>query len=266
MPKKKKNKNKNNNHNKLHYPVYYINLNRSTDRREYIEKQMQNNSISYTRIEAVDKLNITNNKIGKVDEFNYNNKCIYINEKNCPGQLGCIFSHFKTYITALKTNPDLEAIVVFEDDISLDYMKTWETSIKEIVQKAPDGWNTIQLHNLNPDLIVQLNDSNLNLYEKPYNVFEPEVYQFYGTGAYCISKKGMETLLKKYYIDNTIILEGNYNVADGLLYSLPQSYIYTKPLFYTNDEVFGSNIYDTTNEQGYKSTKLIKEILTKKKN
>ena len=256
----KKKKNKSNNHNKLHFPVYYINLDRCTDRKDFLEKQFQNNSISYTRISAVDKINIHNNRSGQVDEFKYLNKCLYINEKHCPGQLGCILSHFKTYITALK-NPDVEAIIVFEDDISLDYIKTWQTSIKDIVDNAPDGWNTIQLHNLNPDVIVQLNTLNIDLYEKPYDVFGSEVYKFYGTGAYCISKKGMQTLLDKYYIDGTIVLEGNYNVADGLLYSLPQSYIYTKPLFYTNDEIFGSNIYDTKNEIGSESTKIIKTLL-----
>lgn len=264
--KKKKNKNKNNNHNKLYYPVYYINLDRCNDRRKYMDEQLQKNSISYTRISAVDKKNIKNIKEGTVDGYNYVNNCIRINNNTCSGQLGCLFSHFKTYMQALKTNA--EAILVFEDDLALDFINKWQITIKDIVDKAPKGWNTIQLHTLNSSFIQQLDNLNKDLYEKPYDNFDQHVYMFYGTGAYCISREGMTNILNKYYNEetNTFTLEGLYNVADGLLYSLPKSYIYTKPLFYTNDEVFGSNIYNTQNQHGSYSTKIIKRMYTSDKN
>lgn len=247
-----------NSHNKLYYPVYYINLDRSTDRKEYMENQMKQYNISFNRISAIDKLNITNNILGKVDRFGYINKCLNINEQLCSGQLGCIMSHFKTYYEALQKEEEI--IIVFEDDISLDYMDNWSLSIKDIVESAPIGWNTIQLHTLNPLIITGLNKLDEKLYEKPHDAFGSDVYMYYGTGAYCISKNGMQALINKFCRNNTIILEGKYNVADGLLYSLPQSYIYTKPLFYTNEQ-FISNIYDVQNKIGDISTKIIKHIL-----
>ena len=90
------------------HTCYYINLDRSKDRRQYMEKTFSN----LHRIEGVDGRNL---KIEK----SILKKC-----KMNVFQIGCLHSHFKAIKTAYD-NGDEEALIM-EDDIYIDFIDKWK--------------------------------------------------------------------------------------------------------------------------------------------
>ena len=236
------NENKSNNEKKMNpkipYPIYYVNLDRSNDRKKYMEESFSNHGIeNYKRISAIDGKHLTNLKGGVLNGIKFINKCMNLGTF-C--QVAVCLSHIKAILQAY--NDGVEYAVIMEDDIVLDLMPKWELSISDIINHCPN-MNIIQLFTSSLPIYNQLLQSNALLHKKPRGV--NNIY-FYGAVCYIISRKGMEELLKRTYIKDSdlIVLEWFHVVTDGLLYDMDESYIFSKPLFYTNDEKFKSTIDD----------------------
>ena len=126
-------------------PIYYINLNRSTDRNDKIQNSLDTLNTNYYRVSAIDMNNITCDKYskGNIDDLQYivkQNK-IY-NPKG--KEIAIILSHLKALNEIIKNNHDIAIII--EDDISFQYIKNWNDQINEIILKAPSNWNILKLH------------------------------------------------------------------------------------------------------------------------
>ena len=194
------------------YPIYYINLDRSTDRLKYLQRQMEKYDIKATRISAVDGKNITISYT--ITGYN----------KYTNSELACTLSHIKA-ISSSYDNGD-QIAVILEDDTGFGLLSQSTQSLQQIIDHAPPDWEYLNLCPLNP--IV--NTINLGLYisEKKINGF--------GTSAYVINRKGMEKILSKIG-DNNI----DYNIcrtphlfSDALLPGLVNAYSYQPKLFYQN--------------------------------
>jgi GR25 family glycosyltransferase involved in LPS biosynthesis len=207
-------------------PIYYINLSKSSFRKNYIENQAKIFNLKLTRIEGIDSsdLNLSNGSIylNNNTSIEYNNyyKLQTLNE------LGCTLSHIKAIYTAYK-NGDNNALII-EDDVSFGLYPLWKNNLNDIMKEAPTDWNTINLSSY----YFGTQKSN-NPYVKYYK-FPLQSY------AYLINRKGMENVIYDVLKNNQIILgfnnirDGNSLLADMLLfYRSGNSYIYTKfPLFY----------------------------------
>lgn len=105
--------------------IYYINLDRSHDRKQSMEKQFQLFGLDVTRLSAIDgsTLNLTD-------------------YKSCgltPGEIGCYLSHIKAWKLLLET--DDQFAVIFEDDIKIsadfnDFLNNtqWRNEIFDIIK------------------------------------------------------------------------------------------------------------------------------------
>lgn len=185
------------------HTCYYINLERSKDRREAMEKRFAN----LKRVEGVDgrNLNIPKEILSrcKMNVF----------------QIGCLQSHLKAIKTAYD-NGDKEALIM-EDDICADYFKRWEKSIQQIVNNKPEDAECIQLHcSMKSEMRKMLKmDNDYSLWKKSY--------RRNSTGCYYITRKGMEKIIKL----GLDYIPMNWNPADRFIYDTLITYNYTKPLF-----------------------------------
>lgn len=185
------------------HTCYYINLERSKDRREAMEKKFAN----LKRVEGVDGMNL------------HISKEILSRCKMNVFQIGCLQSHLKAIKTAYD-NGDEEALIM-EDDICADYLKRWEKSIQQIVDNKPKDAECIQLHcSMKSEVRKMLKmDNDYSLWKKSY--------RRNSTGCYYITRKGMEKIVKL----GLDFVPKTFYPADHFIYDKIITYNYTKPLF-----------------------------------
>lgn len=212
--------------------IYWINLDRSPDRRKNMEKMLQTIDISNQRISAIDG---KNEKIyDMIDTNNYD---------STDSEYGCLMSHLQAVRTFEKSNNSIALIL--EDDCTLELKKYWDGSfdqkINEIISNAPKDWEIIML-----SYIVELNHplNNWSNDEK-YIRFDSGIYS---TLSYLINKKGAKKLIDdcdnlSCYKDNVYLLNSKaQHKADHYIYKNTITYCYKYPLFiYDNED---STIHD----------------------
>lgn len=192
--------------------AYYINLDRSPERRKNTENVLRSLGLNYERIQAFD---------GKFEDLELK---VITNDKKDKDRkylLACTLSHFK----AIKTFNDskYEVAIIFEDDICLDYQKYWNFSIESIIRGAPKDWEIIQLGVILGDWVNSYNPTN-ELYMKWYDTC-------YSAISYIINKKASSKLIKLIKDDKLDLSEQYLMSSDWVIYKNAITYIYNKPLF-----------------------------------
>ena len=115
--------------------VYYINLNRCTYRKKFMEYMFDDLGIkNFHRIEAVDGIQ------GVLKE---NVKCNLSLENVSPNIVATTISHLKTIRTAYK-NKEKYALIL-EDDVSLFMSKIWQKDLKLMIDNLPYDWEIFVL-------------------------------------------------------------------------------------------------------------------------
>jgi GR25 family glycosyltransferase involved in LPS biosynthesis len=222
--------------------IYWINLDRSRDRFSHMKRILKDpvfNAPSH-RMKAFDsKTNILNHFKRTTDVLSANNN-ITINE------YACLLSHLETIRAFSKSNHEIALIL--EDDVSLDYKPYWNTTIPQIIQKAPSDWEILKLN-------------TTKVYKNLYTLWNPickqKCHTDYNAIAYLIHKKAAISLIHslydgKYNLDNSVI-----HVADFLLFSKLITYVYKYPFFLPREN-------NDTNIQ-HKYTKTVKDRIANKK-
>ena len=214
-------------------PVFYINLDRSTDKREKMENQLKLHFNNFQRISGVDgsKLhpNIYTNKINNNTSYNLKNFDGTIGRGNPSSVLGCLLSHIKTIL--LVDEKGYNNAVILEDDMDLQYYPKWNTTIETIINEAPDNWDIIKLFSLNQSKLkddVNLFKKGIKYRKLPQDDIESE----WSTGFYIINKRGVSKIMKDIQNNEFKIDKNKYKhlVADYYLYKNKNVYEYTKPL------------------------------------
>lgn len=213
--------------------IYYINLEKSKKRKEFIEKQLNKFNFSYKRFNAIDakctnfNLNDYNYKINK-DLMNYFNK----DNKKHIGHLGCLLSHFMIYQTFLN-NSKAKYLMVFEDDvIFVDNFK--ETLIKR-TEFIPNDWDLILLGSHHYHTLS--NNFNKEIFNGVYELN----HKFYGTYGYILNKNSVKKIL-------TYITHG-FDLIDGMLGDITKqehikTYSLIHPLVYpTHNSTITTNTF-----------------------
>lgn len=201
--------------------IYWINLDRSPDRRESMEKMFQDDVFSGIKNKRISAIDGDDDNIYDMMEGN--------NLNHTPGVYGCLLSH----LNAIKefNESKYEVALIMEDDCTLELKKYWKKSVKEIIQNAPSDWEIIMLcYNVGKhhDLWNWTNVS------KDYiNSHMPS------TGAYIINKKGSFKIMNDIYSDNIYNLNPNVSHhSDSFIFFTLNTYCYKYPMF----------IYETENE------------------
>ena len=208
--------------------IYWINLERSHNRKVIMEKQLSEfNIVNHERIVGIDGKNI--------DFKDYENNCENINVF----ELGCTLSHLKAIKTAYE-NDDKYALIL-EDDCSFEYIKYQDYSITQLIEKMNNenkDWGILQLCTSGRiDQNERMRD-NLNLIEKKNKNC---------TTAYLITRKGMKNILN---------CSEKYIASDYYIYHYTNTFFLTKPYFtYFYSNVVKSDIRnqgENINETNYK--------------
>ncbi len=152
-------------------PIYYINLDRSKDRRVNMEKQFKKFKTKATRIKAFDAAkDLSKVKIDK------SWKCTFTTDT----EYACTLSHLSAISRAYKNNDDVALIM--EDD-----MKILRLPTNKLLSVAPADWDIIQLS--------ASGISTSKLYKNPSKYFVPWHHFYINTGGYLINRRGMINLL-----------------------------------------------------------------------
>ena len=219
---------------------YYINLNKTIYRNDYLKSQIQHLQLNNIyRIEGVYGLDVVNGvytfsngtKLFVKSHHTYSNK----------SELGCILSHFVALYTSYMNGDQYS--VILEDDVYLNIIKVWKKSLGDFIDGAPNNWKIIQLY-----------ESSIIDDKKWYEIRDK--HTCYGTLAYLINREGMKSVLD--YIDMKSDDSGNmycyikeiksYNkgwdyTADNYIYNIVRDSVYTtKSKFVTNNMLGKSSI------------------------
>ena len=199
----------------VHYPIYWINLDRSKSRKKWIEKNFNKMGINkHTRVSAVDgkKLGMYNLSIPKEYYSNHS--------KN---ELACTSSHLKC-IEKAYDNKDNVAIIC-EDDVCFSLLKVVDKSLYEIINKCPRDWEIIQLGINNPE--------HMKLLLKEKREYVNWKRDYWGAFCYVINRKGINKIYNSCFKKGMINIKKGYKhriVADELIYNICKTYTLTKPV------------------------------------
>lgn len=215
--------------------IYWINLDRSKDRKVLMDNILNNIKVKNKRISASDGNLIPNIK----------SNFITVVPNNQPnGVYGCLLSHLRTIKEFWDSKQNFALIL--EDDISLDFMKYWNKDLKTIIGQAPVDWDII---------MISYTDTNPNNHINLYNRWNPTISS---TMAYIINRKGCEKIMKLYKNDKWFINTKDH-VADVVVYNNCNTYVYRYPYFTINSNI-NSLIHNDHLELHNKSKQLTRNI------
>jgi GR25 family glycosyltransferase involved in LPS biosynthesis len=190
--------------------IYWINLDRSTDRRSNMEKFLSKVTIPNIRIKGSD---------GKFENVKDSFKNTVETTSN--SEYGCLLSHLRTIKKFWESG--LERCLILEDDITLEFIKYWKHDLNTIISGAPDDWDIIGLtQTLN-------NNSNIK------GLYTPFWYGFYSAQGYIINKNGADKIMKLYKLDKWEI-NLSYHTTEKVVFGNTKMYIYKYPYFTYNLE------------------------------
>lgn len=207
-------------------PIYYINLDHRTDRREYIETQFD-----YWGIKDYHRVSGTKFLPSNYDKWK---KFIFEEEiVECISSMSCALNHIKTIIDWYDCNIS-ESCVIMEDDLSLDNIKYWNLNWNCFENNLPENWECVQLYFCNKNFIP---------------MFLHQRLKSSGSAAcYMVNRSYAKKLKKIMYIDGKYKLrlyDNSYEkkyfpaLADGNLFDIGVSY--SIPLFSLNTSFNSDN-------------------------
>lgn len=240
------------------FPVYYINMDKDTDRLNSI---LQDSKIhlnaKLTRITGFNGNLIRNRKSDSVNGIKFIN---YYKELSS-SEIGCCISHLIAINTAWKNGDELAMII--EDDLSFS-STTVIPEINDIIKNAPSDWGILQLSSFENNHNTPTN-SKINYTKRNY----PK-NAFWSCGCYIINRKAMKTIIDITKPDSTQELytirpirkatlsefenckkikytEFNgfplFGVSDGYIYDLVNTYATSPSLFIINNSELESTIH-----------------------
>jgi GR25 family glycosyltransferase involved in LPS biosynthesis len=167
--------------------AYLINLDKATERLNFVRKSIEELGFLFTRISAVDGNNLSREKMESIIDLETYKKCFKMLPE--PGTIGCALSHKKSWESFLKS--DNEFAIIFEDDVSFD-PKELRKTVQEVLKKKK-LWDIVSFEVKHYGLPVKL--TSLSFYKK---------LVFYLTnvthaGCYLINRYAAYQLLQKFY-------------------------------------------------------------------
>ena len=217
---------------RMDVPVYYINMDRSIKRREFMESQSRLFQVpSCTRVEGVAGNHLDSLASGRCKDLSYTNEF----SEMSPPELGCTLSHLKAIRTAYQE--DRELALILEDDAVFSLIPFWETKLSQVASNAPKDWEIIQLFTLGGEL------GGKEIFTQ-YDIQKPR----FGATAYMINRRGMRKILETVTDhDGGFKIERYYSpkgTADQFIYALVKTYHTNRPLFVSADHVLKSTIHE----------------------
>jgi GR25 family glycosyltransferase involved in LPS biosynthesis len=188
--------------------IYWINLDRSPDRRQRMEQMFKDpvfKGKKIVRVSAVD------GKASNIDQLLNANLEGMQPDKFSKVEYACLLSHLNT-IKQFSESTD-ETALIMEDDMTLEFKPYWKKTVKQIMDNAPSDWDIIQLCYITSNTI-------------PNKMYTKNPGNIYSTGAYLINKK---------YKPTKVLNPNTKHSADDYLFTLSNTYVYKYPMFIYGD-------------------------------
>jgi GR25 family glycosyltransferase involved in LPS biosynthesis len=204
-------------------PIYYINLDKSTDRFNMFNSQINKYNIPQEQVKRISAIDGKTLDIASIPNKIHNNII-----KN-PNVISCTLSHIKAIQTAYE---DLcEYAIIMEDDCNFKYVPYQRYKLSDIANFLGKKYNVIQLSHINTE------SYNSTLQLSP--LFILPGYKD-STAAYIITRAGMKNVLDAFANINTQLY-----VADITIYELARKTCHvTKPYFiYFDSQVINTTIH-----------------------
>lgn len=196
------------NYKSINYPVYYINMDKDTERNEFMKAQLSRVCNNYKRICGVngkliknilgDSIPHENNIISFLNDYEYLTK----------SEIGCVLSHIYAIKKAYEDGNEIALIL--EDDALLDTYNV-ASDLQDILKEAPSDWEIIQtssiawlINNDYKDIptwpLFLFKERNRIKYNRDVNgniVMKDEKINPYASNcSYIVNRKGMQKLLQ----------------------------------------------------------------------
>jgi GR25 family glycosyltransferase involved in LPS biosynthesis len=207
--------------------IYYINLERSTSRRTYMEDIFSDpmfKDIQITRVEGVD------GESERMEDFLDFYQC-QKHPRMTNKEFSCTISHFRAIHEFAMT--DDPVALILEDDVSTEFVPFWKENMATLMRNAPKDWECLQLSYI---LFDYYHKDKYEKWEMHKN--------FCGTAAYLITNEAAKRLtqylcrfsspaMPKYCIGAE---HQFYHQADRLLYNFFTTYSVNPPPFTPRDQ------------------------------
>jgi len=195
--------------------VYYINLDRSTERKTHMLNVFKHRFFDGLNVHRVPAL------YGKDPKFLsvlHDCKNVFVDKLNTASIYACTLSHIKAIQTFVQSGEEMALIC--EDDLSMMFNPT-KSQLDKCIRNAPHDWEILQLfyfvENTLPERLY-----TENTIKKHY---DPAV-------AYLINRKGAIRFLSDLIPENQIVFNASISpAADKYLFSMMKTYVYKYPLF-----------------------------------
>lgn len=187
--------------------IYYINLDRRTDRNAHMTQLLKNYNLDgiTERITAVDGSKLDMDKIPHdiitqdgIEDAKNKKQRVFV--PMTPGAIGCAMSHRNIWQIIAKS--DLKSALILEDDVYFD--PAISAKLEAYKVDWPKSYDVIFLGYSSATI--------KNIYEM-YNDLFYRTKREYGLFGYIVSKKGAEKLLKIFPIKNQLDTEMHKNFS-----------------------------------------------------
>ena len=195
--------------------IFVINMEKSKDRREYIEKHLSEFGINFDFFDAVDGRALSQEYIDSVfDKETAEREWKPMNR----GEIGCSLSHMAIYEKMIKEN--IPQAIIFEDDIVLkeDFLPT----VNALLKKVPTEIDIVKLGH---------GRAKFRWWQKSFDITEKyEIQRMYGlvarVHAYFITLDGAKKILSK----NQPIIRALDDVTGDFIFGEHELYCMNPPL------------------------------------
>jgi GR25 family glycosyltransferase involved in LPS biosynthesis len=213
------------------YPIFYINMDKDTDRRAYMEEQLNKMNCTFSRISGIIGKSITNTNEDTIQGIHFRNT--YPLTKS---EIGCLLSHIKAIEYAYLSKAPVAMIC--EDDVYFGTLSK-VPNLARIIDNAPSDWELLQIFSgIQDEREYKRHNKTSNLaYIKrrwPDSIF-------WACGCYIINRKGMESILSYVKRDGIYDIRPNRNLypsrgeADLFLLDLANTYTILPSLVSVNN-------------------------------
>lgn len=127
--------------------IYWINLDRSQDRRQRMTQLFQDpafNNVEIIRFSAID------NSVTNLETYIENKETPQTKVEYC-----CLLSHMEC-LRLFSQQSKHKTAMIMEDDATLDYKQYWKSSVSEVMKNAPIGWQCLMLSYMSNNIPSEL--------------------------------------------------------------------------------------------------------------
>ena len=202
--------------------VYWINLERSPERRQRMLQMFQDESFTQlSKSNCIKRINAVDGKTFTVFEKLKTNEI-----HNTKVEYACLLSHLEAIREF--SNSNHQTALIMEDDATLEFKPYWNKSVREIIARAPYNWEMIQLcynttKTLKKDYTLNSNYEKANQYG---NIACLTAYIIHKKAAKKFMNEHYDAITQKYKLRNYHTHE-----ADHYLFKCLRTYTYKYPMF-----------------------------------